>query len=149
VGLEEPPGSTCCIRNGGNMLTVPHLYELHHIIFSVFFLVIILNGATYHLSFFPLENKVFYSLGTISYGMYLWHPLCIGVSLWFMKTWGLWAYDWGNVVYYIISITLTIIIAHYSYYYFEKIFLRIKRQYTVVRSGEEARKKHEPQLEPA
>ena len=113
------------------LLNATKLFELHHIILSVLFLLIILNGATNDKSFIKLDGPLFYALGTISYGLYLWHPLCIGIAIWITSG--------DGVLYYLISMALTLMVSYLSYHYYEKYFLRLKSKFTVIISGDDAR----------
>ncbi|MEO8583288.1 MAG: acyltransferase [Flavitalea sp.] len=118
---------------------VPFLFEVHHILLSLLFLVIILNGATNPNTFINLEHSVLRRLGTISYGLYLWHPICIGIALYIMNTLNLWASEQSNLFYYGIALSLIVSISLLSYFYFEKLFLKLKRKYTIISSGNVAR----------
>jgi peptidoglycan/LPS O-acetylase OafA/YrhL len=114
------------------LLNAYRLFELHHILLSLFFLLIIMNGATNEKSFIRFENPVLHTLGTISYGLYLWHPFCIGVALWLTGGEG--------AQYYLVAIVITIGVSYVSYFYFEKMFLDMKERFSVIISGNAARK---------
>ena len=66
-----------------------------------------------------LKSKILQYLGRISYGIYVWHILALGIL---------------NRIYisrilfldFFLSVILTILLAHFSYYYFEKHFLQFK-----------------------
>lgn len=117
------------------------LVELHHLIFSVLFLIVILNGSVNPATFVKLENKILFTLGAISYGLYMWHPLCIGATIWIMRQFDIWRFpsSISNLIYYSSSILLTIGLSYVSYFYFERYFLRIKKNYSLLVSGNEAR----------
>lgn len=117
------------------------LFELHHIIFSVLFLIVIVNGAANPKTPIQLENRFFLMLGNISYGLYLWHSICIGLLINLLRT-----NEWLNLeVYrfngalYIATFLLSISIAWLSYTYFETPFLKIKSRFSVIVSGSTAR----------
>lgn len=130
------------------LLTLPiiivfakRLFELHHIIFSVLFLIVIVNGATNSRTPIQLENKLFLMLGNISYGLYLWHSICIGFLINFLRK-NEWFYSEEigfNVVLYIGIFLLSIFVAWLSYTYLETPFLKLKSKFSVIVSGSEAR----------
>jgi peptidoglycan/LPS O-acetylase OafA/YrhL len=45
---------------------------------------------------------------------------------------------WGNILYYIVAITVTVAIASLSYEYFEKWFIKTKVKYSKIVSGDNA-----------
>lgn len=68
-----------------------------------------------------LETRILQYLGQISYGIYVWHMLVIFLmELDFLHS-NIWYIDL------IICTSLTIIISHISYYYFELHFLKLKK----------------------
>jgi peptidoglycan/LPS O-acetylase OafA/YrhL len=102
-----------------------HFTFFHKDIFSILFGILILNFSSNHLLRNVLEKRTLIYFGDISYGLYMYHPLCIGIvmisSNYFnFKT---------DLFYYSASIFLTILVAHFSYKYFETPFLKIKRKY--------------------
>jgi peptidoglycan/LPS O-acetylase OafA/YrhL len=82
-----------------------------------------------------LETSFFEYLGKISYGIYVVHPLIIFA---FSRVLNLF-YIESNLIKYIIiyvSITfITILVSHFSYYYFERYFLKLKNRFVVVESS--------------
>ena len=117
------------------------LFELHHIIFSVLFLIIIVNGATNSRTPIKLENKLLLILGNISYGLYLWHSICIGFLINFLRK-NEWFHSEEirfNGALYIGTFLLSIFIAWLSYTYLETPFLKLKSKFSVIVSGSEAR----------
>src|SRR6187551_1133492 len=48
-----------------------------HLIYSVLFLVIIINVAKNPSSFLKMENRIFIFLGNISYGLYMYHMFIV------------------------------------------------------------------------
>lgn len=117
-----------------------HLFELHHIMFSVLFLVIILNGATNDNTPVKLEKRFLLMLGNVSYGVYLWHSLCVGLILNLLMSTGfhLLSGFLFNIVLYLSSFTLSVVVAWISYNYFETYFLRKKSHFSVIASGRDA-----------
>jgi peptidoglycan/LPS O-acetylase OafA/YrhL len=118
-------------------LTPHFLQDGIHIVFSFLFLIIILNVAFNVNSILTFKHKIFYHLGTISYGIYMFHMVVVvGVIRLFSK---IFKDDTNsltnNFCYYFFSILLTILVSYLSYHYFEKRFLKIKEKYTKISSG--------------
>lgn len=123
------------------ILHAKKLFELHHIFFSILFLIVIVNGAANSKTPIKLENKLFLMLGNISYGLYLWHSICVGLLINLLRTseWiNLEAYRFNGALY-IGTFLLSIFIAWLSYTYFETPFLKIKSRFSVIVSGSAAR----------
>lgn len=75
-----------------------------------------------------VENRAFEYLGTISYGLYMFHMIAVYMTSATFKAWrwwegNLWLYCAG---YYIMACGMTVLLAHLSYRWFEKPFLRLK-----------------------
>ena len=114
-----------------------------HLIHSMFFLVIILNVSTNPNSFLKLENRVFHSLGKISYGLYMYHLLVITAVLHVAAPLFSEPNRNGfaaNLVFYVLSFSISIAISYLSYHFFESRFVRMKSRFTKVTSGDDARK---------
>jgi peptidoglycan/LPS O-acetylase OafA/YrhL len=98
---------------------------------SLITVVLIIGQIKVKNRIFNLEKPIFDFLGKISYGIYIWHPLVI---LAFSKILSDLVLPDGlkyGLVY--SSIILgTIGVAYLSFYYFEKYFLDMKKQYAVV-----------------
>ena len=103
---------------------------------SMLTVVLILGQATKGNRLINLQTRVLDFLGKISYGIYIYHPLIIwGVSFIFTNI-----LITGFLKYlavYSIIVTATIITAYLSYSYFEKRFLKLKLNYTIINSTEE------------
>lgn len=100
-------------------------------IFSLLFSIIIINLSTNKNSLFSLENRIFNYLGKISYGLYVYHiisfficgKLFIGIKI-------------SNHFLFLIGLLLTILLSTFSYYFFEKKFLKIKQdKYSPFKTG--------------
>ena len=116
------------------------LMGFHHLVFSVLFLFIIINGAINTRTFIRLENPILNWLGNISYGLYLWHCLCIGFVLNTLLTTGIKMEGvFFNLILYFITFLVSILVSSLSYKYFELFFLERKKKFTVVYSGNEAK----------
>ncbi len=95
--------------------------------------VIILNAATNPKNILKLENPLLNFLGRISYGLYMYHSVIIVLVLILIKD------SFSDPLIHIISIALTIIIAALSYKYFEYPFIKMKRPFSKIMSGELAK----------
>lgn len=94
-------------------------------IYCVLFSIVVVNGALNPRNIFRLETPVLNFLGKISYGIYMYHMMCIGIAFALVRPLA------GNVVIqnillYILSIGLTILVSWLSFEYFESFFLRLK-----------------------
>lgn len=95
----------------------------HYEIYSILFGIIILNLA-YNSSYSKtLEYKPLNYLGSISYGVYMYHPLLLPLAVIAGK------YFDSNFVIYAITLGGTFLISALSYEYFEKVFLRLKNKF--------------------
>ena len=114
-----------------------------HDCFAIFFCVIILNVAANDKRLFKLEHPFLNFGGKISYGIYMYHFIGIYISFAIMKSLlGIEPNSIAtNIIYYALTIGITMGIASLSYRYFESIFLKMKMKFTRVLSGEEAREK--------
>jgi peptidoglycan/LPS O-acetylase OafA/YrhL len=106
-----------------NIIHVTHfLQELYAILFAI----IIVNLAAKPSLKLSLENYYLNYLGNISYGLYMYHPMAIVLSLFICKSF----HATSNIIIYLLSIAITIGIASVSYQYFEAFFLKFKQQFT-------------------
>lgn len=107
---------------------------------AAMFVIFIMNLSTNPSIKFNMENRLMAVLGNISYGIYMYHTICITVCLYLLRGLGL---HEGNQIYfnsllYALSITTTIVLAYFSYEFFEKKFLVLKERFMVVKSGKAA-----------
>lgn len=102
---------------------------------SVLTLLLILNQISDSKPVVSLENKVFDYLGKISFGLYVYNPLVIYfLSFCFLPL--KITNDFLKMTLVIVmNFSLVILIAHLSYFYFEKRFLKLKNNYTTVQSA--------------
>jgi len=116
-----------------------HLFSIiDHEIVTIATLIIIINQVYNSKKLISLENKIFDYLGKISYGLYIYNPLIIYlVSIPLRKI--IRGDTLLNVVLiYTITIVMVIMVSHLSYFYFEKLFLKFKDQFAVVKSKSSA-----------
>jgi peptidoglycan/LPS O-acetylase OafA/YrhL len=108
-----------------------------YLVYSVLFLIIILNVSSNPNCIIKLENKLFRILGNISYGIYMYHLIVIAIVFGILKECRFIIDDGlvSQLVVYSSIIILTILISWLSYSYFEKWFLNLKHRFTIVKSG--------------
>lgn len=108
---------------------------IDHEIISVFTLIIIFNQVNNEGKIISLENKVFDYLGKISFGLYVYNPLVIYLmSLLYTKM--ALVNQWYTVPMIYVFVTLAVIaIAHLSYNFYEKPFLKLKTSFTTIHSA--------------
>lgn len=111
-------------------IVIEHIYKETY---AVLYGILILNFASNPNIHFNLEHHLFKYLGKISYGLYMYHPVAIVLIMLAAKWTGLVT----DIFIYPASILLTIVLAGLSYRYFESIFLKLKLNYSTVRSGDD------------
>lgn len=103
-----------------------------HLLFSVSFLVIILNVAGNEKVLLRFENRVLQYLGRISYGFYMFHVMCIVFTIHILDKYIGLDNDITtaqHILLYGISFLLTVAVSSLSYHIFEKAFIRLKDKY--------------------
>jgi peptidoglycan/LPS O-acetylase OafA/YrhL len=106
--------------------------EFTQLVYSFFFIVIIMNVATSKKKTCLLENRLMNFLGKISYGLYVYHGLIIGFVILYFKNNNL---LFNNVTLYSIVIITTILCSILSYFILEKPFLDLKnKRYTIIKT---------------
>lgn len=111
-------------------------WGMHYEFYAVLFGITILNFAANPHIKLSLEYKPLHFLGKISYGLYMYHPICIVFclkALFYFKI-----YNTANM--YLFCIVSIIVIATLSYLYFESFFIKMKSKYTDIISGDNAKK---------
>lgn len=95
--------------------------------------LLIVNLCETETSIYSLSNNSIRFVGEISYGIYLIHKFPVHLMVWGVKTYmpnsSMLA---QNLVIYIVSITLTLVLAWLSYTYFEKYFLGLKKKFAKI-----------------
>jgi len=95
----------------------------HYDIYAFLFAIIIVNLACNDQFQMILENRITNYLGSISYGIYMYHfvalTIAIRTAIYFDVLW----------IIYPITFILTFIISHFSYQYFENYFLKLKAKF--------------------
>ncbi len=98
-------------------------------IVSVVITLIMIAQVTRKNMIFDLENKISLFLGNISYGIYIIHPLVIySYSQWIgpFQTNSIWNY----IIVFGLVLSTTILLAYLSYHFYEKRFLKLKKNYS-------------------
>jgi peptidoglycan/LPS O-acetylase OafA/YrhL len=110
---------------------------LHHEICSLLFIIIILNLAANPNCYLSLENRILNYLGKISYSIYMWHSIALAVGLKLAMAYNPKVDDFSsNLVYYVVSLAVTLALSIASYELFEKPFLTYKNQFAKIPSGD-------------
>jgi peptidoglycan/LPS O-acetylase OafA/YrhL len=104
---------------------------IQHIIYSILFGIMILNVATNPRSLLHLENQLLNYLGQISFGLYMYHELAIGITVKILKAFPF-NFNGGlfSIVLYLAALLVTIGIAASSYRFLEKPFLKLKTRFS-------------------
>lgn len=104
--------------------------------FATLFGILILNLALNPNVIFTLENKLFNYLGKISFGMYVYHIMAFHLNT-FIITKILYLPYHNNIIYFLLGMIMTVLMATISYSFIEKPFLKLKQgRFTRVKSGE-------------
>jgi peptidoglycan/LPS O-acetylase OafA/YrhL len=103
-----------------------------HFFIALLYGIIILNSCLQSSSVTDLEKKPFVYLGTISFGLYMYHMIVdYVVRMIYTKFASGWHPVFAEVSYYLVLLGTTIIVASLSYKYFESFFLRMKHKIAV------------------
>lgn len=108
---------------------------IDHEIISVVTLVIITNQVSNPRKLISLENGFFDYLGRISYGMYVFNPMVIYLMAFVINPMGIENDLLKQVLAYLFTVPAIIGISHLSYHYFEKPFLKLKHNYTIIKTA--------------
>lgn len=135
--IYHPITFSICIGLFVSLFIVPIHHWWINYAEAVVFIVLILNVSTNPAIKISLESKAFNVLGNISYGIYMYHTLCITFCLYVLRFLKMdLKHDiLFNVLLYSLSIITTIVVAYVSYEIFEKKFLELKERFMIVKSG--------------
>lgn len=110
-----------------------YLY-INSVIYSVLFIILILNVSTNPHFALKLENPILTYLGKISYGIYIFHIFLIGITMAVLIKFVEIKNEWFDMVLaHGISAIMTIGVAALSYEYIEKPFLSLKNRFSVLK----------------
>ncbi|MBI1278726.1 MAG: acyltransferase family protein [Anaerolineaceae bacterium] len=116
--------------NGGD-------YPSDNLLYCIPYILFILNVSSNPNSMVKLENRFWNWLGTLSYGIYMYHLLVAYLVLLAFNY--IDVRQWNNIIFnvviYALIIGLTIAAAQVSHRWFEAPFLRLKSRFSVVKSG--------------
>jgi peptidoglycan/LPS O-acetylase OafA/YrhL len=117
--------------------TPAFLQDGMYLVYSMLFLIIILNVSSNPDSVIKLENKLFIILGNISYGIYMYHLIVIAFVINLVRYLGVEVNNsiGSQTIIYSSTILLTVLLSWLSYTYFEKWFLGLKHKFTIIKSG--------------
>ena len=101
---------------------------------SAITVIIIIGQAMKANRLINLQTRVPDFLGKISYGIYVYHPLVIWGYSYLFANIGLAGFTKYVFIYGIVILT-TVLVAYCSYTYFEKWFLKLKLNYSIVNSS--------------
>lgn len=101
--------------------------------------ILILNFAVNKKGMISLENPVLHYLGRISYGLYMFHPVGVAFALFICRRLDVKT----NWMIYPLVLLITIILAGFSWRYYEQFFLKRKPAFSPVATGD----KREPEKE--
>ncbi|WP_185963932.1 acyltransferase family protein [Flavobacterium restrictum] len=107
---------------------------LENEIVSVLTLLLILNQISNPKRIISLENRFFDYLGKISFGLYVYNPLVIYTMAFVFQFFKIENQKIKLFLIVITVISIVIFLAHVSYFYFEKHFLKLKNKFTTVQS---------------
>jgi peptidoglycan/LPS O-acetylase OafA/YrhL len=102
-------------------------------VYSLVFLLVIINVGLNKSTLVTLENPVLNFLGKISYGIYVYHMIIIFLLAWLFDKYSLAGRINVLSLYFIIS-SCSLLVAYLSFRYFEKYFLSLKSKYAIVNS---------------
>lgn len=99
-----------------------------YLLYALIFAVIILNVSTNRASFLKIDHVFVNKLGTYSYGIYMYHFFIVAIvvktTLFFINPFESgWLY---NIIVYVFSVVITIVMSWISHEYFESYFIRTK-----------------------
>ena len=115
-------------------LTPSFLQDGIHIVYSILFLIIIINVSSNPNSLLKLDKPFFNYFGNISFGIYMYHMLLIPICLLFLKPFLSENLVYQNVVIYLVVIGSTLVVSALSYALLERRFIKLKSRFEVVKT---------------
>jgi peptidoglycan/LPS O-acetylase OafA/YrhL len=109
-----------------------------HLIYSISFLVVIMNVAKTGRCVINLETPFFDYLGKLSYGIYMYHLLIVVFTIHALDYLFILPGDLKlvhHIAIYSVTFALTFIVSAISFEYFEKRFMKLKKKFTLIESG--------------
>lgn len=125
------------------LLVIPmRIQDGAHLLYSVCFLIVILNVSSNPRSLVNFEYPIFSFLGKISYGIYMYHMAVAAFVLHLARdTWkfGMDLKPLESLIVYSCVLLITILVATVSYYLIELPFIRRKKKVSSILSGDNAK----------
>lgn len=120
----------------GLYFIAPSLGPITNIVYCPLYAILILNIGVGAKSIVNTNNMVLNYLGTISYGIYIYHSIFIACGLYMVNMLGLSVNSiFGNLLLYLFSYILTIMASSLSYNIVEKPILKMKGKFEIIKSG--------------
>jgi len=116
---------------------------IHYEFYAVFFGILIVNLAANEKAILNLENKLFKYFGKISYGLYMYHPLAIVISLKILNEYGLNL----TIFQYTLSLLISILLSGISYRFYEQYFIKKKIRFSSILSGDNVNPDNEKRIQ--
>ena len=119
---------------GLSVFVLPELFKPYQsivlpLVYGPLFLIVLLYTLTHKNTVYIKDNHMFSRLGIYTYGLYLFHTICINFVL---KISGKVGFNSTQVSGYIfvfgVSLILSILVSYLSYEWFEKQFLKLKKR---------------------
>lgn len=109
----------------------------YSIVEAVIYSVVILNISTNPDCPVKLNSKWLQKLGDISYGIYMYHTICLAIVIKLLMSAGLPQSNWVvfNVLMYTVPAVFTVAVSWLSYEYFESWFINLKKRFMVIKSS--------------
>ena len=119
------------------ILTVKFKFIGQSLFDALLFIILILNVSTNEKFFLKLENRFYSYLGNISYGIYMYHTICIAIVMTILQRLEIEKNNFllFNIFIYTFSTLLTILVSGLSYRFFESFFLKQKERFMIVISS--------------
>lgn len=115
------------------LLILSSLSEIHFFLGSYFdailFTVILIHVIRTPAIYRPLETPRLIKLGNISYGIYMWHTLVISFVLGLYNRMEIVDGLLMDISLYVICFGLTVVLAHFSFNFLERPFLKLKHTF--------------------
>lgn len=94
-------------------------------VYCLLFSIVVVNAAQNPRTIYRLETPLLNFLGKISYGIYMYHMICIGIAFYIARAVTQEALV-QDIINYTLSILLTVFLSWLSFRYFESFFLKLK-----------------------
>ncbi len=118
-------------------LGLTYFDTLNHIVYALFFAIIITNLAGNKKSIINLEFKPLNFIGKISYGLYLYHFIAVVIVVKFAHHYLNFNNNLiQNIILYVSIFSFSVFVSYLSYHFIESPILKYKARYTSIQSGD-------------